>query len=392
MANLNLQDTQDDARRTAQILRTLHSELANPQKTSLWQKIAPIVKLFKHILFANPEEFHGKSYVPKELEDHSKLTARSISIASIINAITNQPILFFGFRDMGNLPAWIISIVLNILMIKFTNEMGTIAAGGKQGKRGFWSFAGTIGMIGMSILQSVPAVVGSEALGNGSGLAIIKAEELLKIQETRVKNMKPLPDPELEKYQKDFQEIKQEYDKLQQGDPNWDTRYVQLYGTFADKDRDWSKEDIVKLPLGQKVARLQARQNEEIQKTQKDWEKRDGRRQAINDAVAFLQKELPDLFNQHFNEDYNIKSGTELIRLATLNVWTKTNAGDWAGLGFPIFWLALSLVTSTAACCLTIAHARREDVEVSRDPKVGEAISQYLYDLVDATQDDNYPH
>lgn len=74
-----------------------------------------------------------------------------------------------------------------------------------------------------------------------------------------------------------------------------------------------------------------------------------------------------------------------------LNLNYKVRRSDIAGLGISLGWMVLSVVSSVAACWMTFAHARREDVIMSRDDAVGEAIEAYLEYLISgADLPDNY--
>lgn len=110
-------------------------------------------------------------------------------------------------------------------------------------------------------------------------------------------------------------------------------------------------------------------------------------RQQLGDDVLFLQTQLPATFARHFDEDYELKSGTETVRLAVVSLYNKVLSLDLASLGFPLFFFLLSVVTSAIACWLTLAHAQREDVQISRDEVVNEAIQAQLDYWIRAADD-----
>jgi hypothetical protein len=389
MTFYQLPDPKKEAKKAAETIRERHPELENPEKPTRWKlvgkKIIGGLTFMKNLVAANPEEFYGKNYVTEELVEHSRLTARVISIGSLLNAITNQPILFFAFKDFGNLPAMISSLILNLLIVKFTNDNGTAVAGRKHGNRA-WAAVGAAAMISMSVLQSLAAGVGCEAMNNRPELGRIKAGFSIDQQTANLEKMSVTTET-LESARAEYEKALGEFKTMDRSEANWDTLYVRLFGQYADRDRDWSQVPTDNLPLEKRVLRLEKEAGAIKAQAKQAWQQKLAQRQEVGDDVLFLEKYMPELFDRHFDENYELKSGTETIRLATLNLNNKMKEGDIAGLGFPLFFLALSVITSGAACCLTLAHAQREDTAMSRDDVVGETLIAYLEDLIRAAED-----
>jgi hypothetical protein len=384
----------EQAQQVAATLREEDPKLAQPAQPrsqvriwvdNTWQTVTKPVRFVKNLLLANPREFHGKHYVTGELEEHSQLTARVISVGSLFNAITNQPLLFFAFKDFGGGPAVGASVVLNLLIVKFTNDNGTAVAGRKR-KNLAWSRAGAATMVAMSVLQSVAAGVGMEAMNNRPQLARMKAENLIAEKTQKIQEI-PATTEEARKAREAYERERAKLDRLDKSDPEWDTTYVKLYGRWSERNKDWSQVETENLPLKQRMLRLEKRASQQKRQAQKEWNKKLAKRGQIGDDVLFLQQELPQLFQRHFNDSYQLTSGTETVRLAALNLYDKLKTGDVAGLGFPMFFALLSVVTSGAACLLTLTHAQREDVAMSRDAAVGEAIDAYFEYLIAAADD-----
>lgn len=252
LKSTQLPNPQTEAKYIAENLRESHPQLNHPpQPPQLWkqrlnQVVSP-VRVLKNLVFANPQDFHGQVYVTPELQEHSNLTARVITVASLFNAITNQPLLFFAFKDFGGLAAISASLTLNLLLIKFTNDNGTAVAGRKYGNQN-WAKAGAAAMISMSVLQSFAAGVGMEAMNNRPFLAELKAQEEIERQTENLQEI-PASSEALESARLEFQQLQGEFAGISRENPNWDTLHVQLYGTWADRDRDWSQVPLENLPL-----------------------------------------------------------------------------------------------------------------------------------------------
>ncbi|AFY82707.1 hypothetical protein [Oscillatoria acuminata] len=378
----------EEAKKAAQTLRELHPELLQPPpKANPFQRTGQKIGLFLvSLIFANPEEFYGKNIATAELVEHSQLTARVISIGSLLNAITNQPILFFAFKDFGNLPAMTASLTLNLLIIKFTNDNGTAVAGRKYGNHN-WAKAAAAAMIAMSTLQSIAAAVGSEAMNNRPELSQLKAIEQIDRLTQNLEDM-PATSTAYESARQEYEAAFQEFQGMSRSHPNWNTFYTRLFGTWENRDRDWSSVPTENLPLEQRMLRLQREAAATKEEAQQRWNEKLAKRHELGDDVLFLQQQMPELFARHFDENYDLRSGTETIRLAMVNLHHKLTQGDIAGLGFPLFFLILSVVSSGGACWMTLAYAHRKDTEQSRNDAVGEAIIAYLEELIRAADAD----
>ncbi|WP_254566877.1 hypothetical protein [Oscillatoria sp. HE19RPO] len=379
-----------EAKRGAETLRETRQDLMEtPCKPNAFRRtVKNIVLWLLSLIFANAQEFYGKNYVTDELEEHSHLTARVISIGSLLNAITNQPILYFAFKDFGNLPAMMASLTLNVLIIKFTNDNGTAVAGRKYGNRS-WATAGAVAMIAMSILQSIAAAVGSEAMNNRPELSRLKAiEQIYRL----TKNLEDMPATSTasESARQEYEAAFQEFQGMSRSHPNWNTFYTRLFGTWENRDRNWNSVPTENLPLEQRVLRLQREAAATKEEAQQRWNEKLAKRHELGDDVLFLQQQMPELFARHFDENYDLRSGTETIRLAMVNLHNKLTQGDIAGLGFPLFFLILSVVSSGGACLMTLAHAQVDDTQRSRNDAVGEALNAYLEELIRAA-DGNEP-
>lgn len=383
-------EPQQEAKRAAETLRELRPELLEPRrKANNSQQTGKNICLFLlGFIWANPQQFYGKKWVTDELVEHSQLTATVISTASLVNAITNQPILFFAFKEFGVL-AFIFSPMLNLLLVRFTNENGTAVAGRKRGNKN-WAKAGAAAMIAMSILQSLAAAIGSEALNNRPELSSLKALEIIETQTQKLEDI-PATTPAYLSARQEYEQLRQELPN-DRNDPNWDTLYVKLYGSWSDRDRNWRTVPTENLPAEQRMFRLREEAIAIKEQAQQDWSNKLAKRNQIGDDVLFLAQEMPQLFARHFDENYQLISGTEIIRLAMLNLTDKVMRFDIAGLGISLGWMVVSVVSSAAACWMTLAHARREDVIMSRDDAVGEAIEAYLEYLIHAADlPDNSP-
>ena len=85
-----------------------------------------------------------------------------------------------------------------------------------------------------------------------------------------------------------------------------------------------------------------------------------------SDSQIILQTVASDAFQQIFNNQGEIKSGSILVGLATTQVYSKliqVANGQYLRLVF-IHMFLLSGITSIAACIMALSHARSEDVQL----------------------------
>jgi ascorbate-specific PTS system EIIC-type component UlaA len=330
------------------------------------------------LLIANPKDFHGKALVKPDLKKHSRQTASMVSVSTLFNFFTNFPLLFYAFKSIGSLGvAFLLALITNGLILRFTNDAATAVSANKAGSR-LWSQVALLAMLLMNGLQSIVAGVGTELLLNQSGLSQLKAKSLIENQRNQIESLKALDNPEYKATKRRCESGAAKLDNMERDNSRWDSLYVQLYGQWHEHDRDWSQVPTDQLPICEKMKRLHEEGLREYQQAKAEWEAKLKIRSQMGNDVAFLKQEMPVLYQRHFTEDGKIASGVEAARLAIFNFTNKFQQQDWAGLGFPLFFLLLSLVTSGMAMALTVAHAYREDTQQSFHDEVAAARDAWL--------------
>ncbi|MDY6940832.1 MAG: hypothetical protein SWY16_24640 [Cyanobacteriota bacterium] len=352
----------------------------NPDaRPSTFKRVAKVVRsVAKSVLglaIAEPKDFHGTAIVTKDLENHSRLTAGTVSVSSAFNGVTNMSLLIYAFKSMGSAGVPM-ALAANILILIFTNKTASAASGVKKGNRP-WVFCATGAMILANLLQSIVAGVGTELMLNQSGLSQILAEQSIQGQTEGVEALKK-PSPEYLEAQKRCQEGERELAGIPKSDPRWESLYVRLHGTWAERDTDWSQKPLDRLPLCRKLDPLQQESYKTYNNAKAILDEKLLVRQELGNDLAFLKRELPLLHEQQFLDDGEIRSGIEASRMAIYSFLNKLQTGDWAGLGFPLFFLLLSLFFSGGAVAMTIAHARREDTQMSFDDDVARERDRWL--------------
>jgi hypothetical protein len=327
----------------------------------------------KGLVIANSKDLHGQAFVSRNLEKDAEKTANAVSVSSVLDALSNYPILFFSFKDMGGL-AIPLTLITTVLILKFTNETATAAAARKPQGKG-WSNIGIIGFSLMSVLQSLVAGVGAELLLNPSGLSQLKSQLLIEQTTQRVEALKPVDNPLYQEAKEKCERKATEWNQLDKDDPRRDSLYVLIYGTFDQRNANWSNIPTEELPLCRRVDRLGKEVYQDYETAKKNWEKLLTIRVSMGNDLAFVKEKMNASYTQHFTPSGELASGIEATRLAILNFEQKFARGDFGALGFSLFFLLLSIITSAIACFMIIALSRREDtaksfsetVEIQRD-------------------------
>ncbi len=333
-----------------------------------------------NIFIANPDEFYGKAFVSKELKEHAEVTARVVSASSLLDFATNAPLLYFAFKDFGFILALLVSSTTNVIVLKFTNDTATAVSGRKPVNK-FWSGVAAVGLIAMNAVQSLVSGVGVELLNNQSVLSSQKAQEVIQEQIQKTETIKNLDSPKYRDANARCEEGKQKLNSFNRNHPRWDSLYAELNGQWGERYQDWRKFPLEKLPICHQVLRLREETFRNYELAKADLEVKLAVRVRIGNDIVFLQKEIPAVYAEHFTTNGEIKSGVEAVRLATQNFFGKLKGGDLEGLGFSLFFFCLSVITSSVACFMTIAHAQREDTQKSRNEAVEQERDRWLEEM-----------
>ncbi|MEG4325522.1 hypothetical protein [Microcoleus sp. herbarium5] len=328
---------------------------------NFWQRV---FNTLKELVIADPKAFHGTAVVSEDLAKQATQTAGTVTVSSLLNCLTNYPLLFYAFKDMGGSPAWVLTSLCNILILKFTND-STTAVSSRTKYNKTWQLWAIAASLSINILQSIASLVGTELMINEPGLSQIKAAESIQKQIQQVETLKQLDSPQYQQTRQRCQEGEQQLNQLDRTNPRWDSFYVQLYGPWGDRNTDWNQVPSEQLPICRRVVRLETEAYQNYETAKKNMEQLLVIRLQMGNDLAFLKQEMPLLYQQHFTPAGEIASGIEATRMAILSCTNKLLSGDIAGMGFPLFMLLLSVITSGYACAMTIALAFREDTAKS---------------------------
>jgi len=347
----------------------------------LWKKA---IRKIKEICVVDPKDLHGHVYVTKGLQKNSKITANTITLSNVLDAGFNFPLFYFCFQGMNPVIAFIIALTSTGFVFASGNELGAAVARNKPSNRS-WSIWACLGLISLNVLQTGATGVGIELINNRAELEEIYsskiANQYLEKKQRKIADLSTIKDPIYQTVQQKCQEGEAKLNSLSRSNPLWNTYYVRLYGLFDERSSNWEKIPYQQLPVCRQVTRLEDENNLKYQKAFNEYQFLLTARTDGGSDLQFLKNHAQSAFEQHFNSEGQMKSGPILVGLATTQVYTKLFNGKWSELGLSLFILAISAITSLAACTMAISHALNKDIKLSYDEDLQKEIDYYFQSL-----------
>ncbi|WP_254564996.1 hypothetical protein [Oscillatoria sp. HE19RPO] len=337
--------------------------------------VQKITGWFSSHFLAQAEDLHGDVFVSDELQKDSKITATVVSGATWINAMTNWPILYYAFNNWGTLVALTSTIILDFLLLTWTNNTGTAAAGGNKGKW-WWSWAGVMAFLLISTLQSIVAGVGAELINNQDELSQIKAGEIIDSYFAQLAANLAERNTLYEEYKKKCDRDTEILKTMPYWDPTRNSLYLDTKGKYGEEDKDWSNTPQDNIPTCPRSSLL----GEVVNEQRNELEAAKNNRQKLGN-LGYLKEELKERYSQSFTEEGRLKSGTIAVELAVNNFWQKFSNWELEKLGFSLFFLALSVITSLGALLMTLTYAIKYSTKMSRNTRVERTIRIWLHEV-----------
>jgi hypothetical protein len=337
------------------------SNLPKPRREKL-------LDIIKRLLWVDPDTLHGSAHVDTTLTNDAKSTATIVSTATLINILTTYPFLQFSFAGMGLISTGL-TAVTGVLLLVVSNEVGVAVvsrtARDRPGaKVALWGFTA------LNLILSLTAGPGTELLLNQSMLAEERAQELIEervLAEFSLQRENALRQKEdASRLQAECDAVVEKLEALPLDDPNRDLLYNRAYGTWAERDRNWTQVNESLLPICRRADRAR---NEVAQLEQQIDTNFEALNAQINQLgpLTFLKETRGEIYSAHFDAQGNVRSGLELSRVAHESFWSRLITGQWASLGFAVFFFVISLTTSGIAAFKLATYAKRKDVALSYD-------------------------
>lgn len=344
-----------------------------------------------HIFLADPRGLHGTAYVTPAVKKDSIVLANTISASNLLDFLTNWPLLFYAFNGLGPVFGLLLSGALNVGILKFGNEVATATARHRPQNRAF-SKCALICLLALNTVQSLAAGPGVELLNSGSALSEQKASDLIAMKKEQVEQLAERKTPQYDAVKASCQQGEQELNSLNRDHPRWDSIYVRLFGSYTQRNEDWSQLPLERLPICRQVTRLEQEAYKAYEMASASLEAQLIERSKLGSDVVFIKQFYPDLYAQTFTETGDLRSGVEAVGYATRNFFGNLRHGRIDRISFSLFFFSLSVISSAAACLMTVSFARREDVQRSWDDRVRRERDRFMYQQIHNLLEQKYLH
>ncbi|MGI0480842.1 hypothetical protein ACN4EE_08625 [Geminocystis sp. CENA526] len=344
-----------------------------------------ILHHLKNLLIVDYNDLHGRVYVTEAVETHSKITAGSITFANWINCVSNFPLFLFMVQNIHPVIGFTSALASTGILLGTGNVLGASVARYKKGNR-IWSLlGGFVGLMGLNILQTATTGIGVELFNNRSQFDRIYATQIadnyLDSKDAEISRLSEFDDPIYQNLKQQCETGQAKLESLSVNHPQRDSLHVQLFGTFAQRNDQWETKPFQQLPLCRQVTRLEDKQNQLIETASAHYHNLLLDRTQTGSDIKFLQTVAPNLFQEHFTKEGQIKSGTVLVGLATTQVYSKLFNGEWSQLGLSLFMFLLSGITSLASCAMALSHALSKEVQLSYNQELQSKIDEHFQGL-----------
>lgn len=335
------------------------------------------VRDIKDSILGNSKDYYGEYYATEEVKKSARITCGTVIISNVIDGTSVFPLLSISFG--GNVPlALITSVGLTIV----SNYLGAAATSKKKGNES-WSFYSLMSLIAINTIMSATALVAPELTLNKSGIAEVRADELIEIQQKRVDSIVPAKalQEKLNIAKSKCKELEEELKKYPKGSVQRDDAYVKAHGKWGQRDLNKIPEEIQ--PWCIRVNTIQEEANEIREQAQTEWNEKKARIAAAASPLTGIKIVLPELYSQNFDESGEVRSGTETARIAIEITYSKLMKGELMQLGFSLLIFSISVITSAASVLMVVSHNKREDVQMSFDEQLSILEEEYQRGNID---------
>lgn len=367
---------------------TLEMRIIVNEKRELSRKQKNLWGMLKDVVWVPGENMRGKAFATPELDASLNSVAKLMCISTLWDFFTTIPLFQFSLSGPLAVAALPGATLLSFILLVASNVAGESATNRRKGHsaKATWSLAAFVFLCTAKTLFSG---VGVDLWIGSKGIASTYAAELAASKLAKDKD-------ELKRLQaggSDFQvaadrcsELEQQMKELGANREANNTQYVSLYvkayGSNAETaaDRGLSPQQ-----LKQRYGSVEAipgvcRQRNAFQALNTEKAKPlaaeiEIKSRAITEkpALAYLEKEEPELFAEHFrnvNGRLEWVNGNEAVGQATNQFYSNLLAGKMGLLGFSLFTLSVSVILTGAAAIMIYLISLNKQVQASYDGRL----------------------
>ncbi|MGI0491367.1 hypothetical protein ACN4EG_06120 [Alkalinema pantanalense CENA528] len=322
-------------------------------------------------LVPDPEDFMGLGYKSPELRKNAAKVASIVFWASFVDLLTNQSLMELFVAGLPRPFQTLLGFGVNFSLLAITNHFASLATKQTAKTRKLAKVAVTA-FIGLSIVRSLCAPLGTEIFLNSDGIAATHAKNLVAEQAHKIEELRT--NKEIETLTKKIAELDEKLKNRQ--DPNWDKYQIEVEGRYGtDPSCDLPVE---KRPYRTHLKCLTQAVESRYQGKRQDFE---NKRIGLGNDLLFLEKYMPEVYALNFTPERQLRSGIETARIAMQHLGGRILQFDLMGLSLPLIAFLISAITSYGACASSIKLGLSSDAMLSYNEALARALNAKIAEI-----------
>ena len=355
------------------------------------------LRSFLETIWVPSKKLRGTSYSTSSVDSTLGSTSKMLSISTLWDFVCTLPLFTFGLSPLGaaSIPG---AVVLSYLILWASNVAGEKSTDRHDKVQ---SKSATISIIAFLLLSltktafsgvGVDLVLGSRGI-QGEYAGVLATEKLVKQKDDFEEEIKPRSDTLLDFEKtcaKDDKKLDEYVANRNQpgGEQRFHTQYTKTWGPYALKRKlkgltTDERKKTYGLTIPGSCNQYDLRRDLHDNKVEKEKAKIEKKTIAISSmpALAYLKEHENQTYKEHFREvgnEIEWVNGTTAVAQATQQFWSKLLAGKFGLLGFPLFFLIISLILSITASLMLYQVSVSQELKASFDDDVLDELNNRL--------------
>ena len=343
----------------------------------------------RSIVWVPVRNMRGKSYATPTSDATVNATAKLMSISTLWDFFCTLPLFKFGLSGPLGVMAWPSAVLLSFLILWASNAAGEKATDRHDANHARTASLSLAAFLLLSLAKTAFSGVGIDLFVGSRAVASRYAEQLIeqKITGDR-KELTRLEEggPEFKAAQAECSRLKQQLDQIDRSSNEraFQSTYVLAYGSNAAVAANAGLSAQALISKYGSVGRVPGACTQENLLRELNSEKARDLRESIEDKgrasqamppLAFLQKEEPEIYAEHFRESggrLEWVNGTTAVAQATDQFWDQLLQGRFGLLGFSLFFLLVSIILTGVAALLIYQLSQNAAIKASYSTTVME--------------------
>ena len=343
----------------------------------------------REIVWVPVRNMRGKSYATASIDGTVNATAKMMSISTLWDFFCTLPLFKFGLAGPLGIMAWPGAVVLSFLILWASNAAGEKATDRHDANHARTATLSLTAFLLLSLAKTAFSGVGIDLFIGSRAIASRYAEQL--VEEKLAGDRQELSrleegGPELKAAAAECVRLQAELGRIDRNsnEKAYQSTFVLAYGSKAAESANAGLKPEALINKYGSVGRVPGACVQQKLLRELNTEKAGALRESIErkaqasqamPALAFLKKEEPEIFAEHFREangQLEWVSGTTAVAQATDQFYEQLLKGEFGLLGFSLFFLIVSIVLTGAAALLIYQLSQNASIKASYSPLVAD--------------------